>query len=198
MAPSSDIKLAYLSILTPIPNIYIGGVMVTDMRGLPVEFRYSEPIQPTKIQQILYGQVLSNYIKEEVILDTLVKGVSSKFNALLVEDESLLSYPLKGSPILRISETNSAILDGLGSTEVIADDEILIQTTTQNPPMRVHFNPSDASSSDSSGGGVASSVKPYQVLVDAGQQMDIYEPMKRIAKALELICQETGITDQAS
>lgn len=194
MATPADIKLAYLSILTPLPNVYIGGVMVTDMRGLPVEFRYSEPIQPTKIQQILYGQVLSNYIKEEVILDTLVKGVNAKFNALLVDDESLLQYPLKGTPILRISETNSAILDGLGSTEVISDEEILIQTTTQNPPVRVHYNPRSAVSADASAG----SVKPYQVLIDAGMQMDLYEPMKRISKALELICQETGITAQAS
>lgn len=193
MASSADIKLAYLSIMTPVPNVYIGGVMVTDMRGLPVEFRYSEPIQPTKIQQILYGQVLSNYIKEEVIVDTLVKGVSAKFNALLVQDESLLAYPLKNAPILRISETNSPILDGLGSIEVIADDEILIQTSSQNPPIRVHYRPGATVSPPD--GGAAASAKPYQVLVDAGQYMDIYEPMKRIAKALELICQETGITE---
>ena len=34
---AADIKLAYLLVSTPVPNTYVGGIMVTDGRGLPVE-----------------------------------------------------------------------------------------------------------------------------------------------------------------
>ena len=186
----TDTKLAYLTIQTPLPNVYIGGVMVTDHRGLPIEFRYSEPIQPTKIQQVLYGQVLSTYIKEEVILDTLMKGVNAKFDCLVVEDESLLNYPLKGGAIVRMTETNSPVMEGLGQTETISNNEILIQASQQNPPIRIHYNPSSQEGS--------SPGRPYQSILDALHQMDVVEPMKRIGKALELICQEMGINSQTS
>ena len=112
-----DLKLAYLIVSSPIPNTYIGGVMVTDSRGLPVEFRYTEPIQPTKIQQVLYGQVLSNYIKREVILETLLKSVESKFKCLLVQDEQLLSYAGKGFHVVRVTETKSGPIGAVGKVQ---------------------------------------------------------------------------------
>ena len=198
-AIKTDLKLGYLLVTTPVPNVYIGGIMVTDARGLPIEFRYTEPIQPTRIQQILYGQVLSAYIKREVILETLLKSVESKFKCLLVEDEHLVNYPAKGFTIIRVTETKSPPLGAVGATEAITATEILLQTSQEGSPLRLSLSdpkqqpqqtlPMGLEDPVSSGG-----QPPYLSLLDASKTMDVQEPIKRIAKALEIICQEEGIT----
>ncbi len=184
-----ETRLGYLLINMPLPNTYIGGAMVTDGRGLPVEFRYTEPIQPTKIQQILYSQVLSSYIKREVILETLLKSLDTKFTHLLVEDDSLLDYPGKGFSVIRIGETKSSKIGDMGTVQELSPTEMLLQVTREGSPLRLQI-PDGAPPPES--GGVATKTV-FDLLVQAGQTMDIYEPLKRIEKALETICQEAGI-----
>lgn len=212
MTKPGDLKLAYLMVSSPVPNVYIGGLMVTDSRGLPVEFRYTEPIQPSKIQQVLYGQVLSAYIKREVILETLLKNIESKFKCLLVEDEHLVDYPAKGYGIVRIAATKSSPLGAVGKTQELAPGEMLLQITTEGCPIRLNLTPSKGKSPEESGSTGSSgpngsssgsnlnsgeSGPPADItslLLEAGQTMDIVEPLKRIEKALEIICQEEGVT----
>jgi hypothetical protein len=189
---SSDLKIGYLMVASPMPNVYVGGLMVTDGRGLPVEFRYTEPIQPTKIQQVLYGQVLSTYIKREVILETLLKSIESKFKCLLVEDDQMLDYPAKGYGIIRVTATKSSPIGSVGKTQDIAPGEILLQITPEGSPIRLNLGASMGASKSETAGETASD--PLAVLLEAGQGMDITEPLKRIEKALEIICQEAGIT----
>jgi hypothetical protein len=191
-----DSKIGYLMVSSPVPNVYVGGVMITDLRGLPVEFRYTEPIQPTKIQQVLYGQVLSAYIKREVILETLLKHIESKFKCLLVEDEHLVDYPAKGYAILRVAATKSSPIGEVGKTQDISPGEIMLQVTAEGSPVRIHFGSNKAGAEGEPGGEAPSD--PTGLLLEAGQSMDIIEPLRRIEKALEIICQEAGITTAAS
>lgn len=198
---STDLKLGYLMVTSPVPNVYIGGLMVTDAHGLPIEFRYTEPIQPTKIQQVLYGQVLSAYIKREVILETLLKSMESKFKCLLVEDEHFLDYAAKGYVVIRLSATKSAPLGSVGKTQDIAPGEILLQVTAEGSPVRINIppqpgslkNPSELAESDSN-----KSPDAISLLLEAGQGMDVTEPLKRIERALEIICTEAGISQTNS
>ena len=197
-----EIRLTYLLIATPVPNVYIGGSMVTDGYGLPKEFRYTEPIQPTKIQQILYGQVLNSYIKREVILETLLKSVESKFKCLLVEDESLLSYKSKLFSVIRMSETKASAIGEVGVMQEIAPTEILLQVTRETPPLRLQFaDPVSVEAPKTSPSlpgqdPLPKEPKPapvYEPLIEASRYMDVYEPLRRVQKAVEVICQEAGI-----
>ncbi len=196
-----DIRIGYLLINTPVPNVYIGGCMVTDGHGLPIEFRYTEPIQPTKIQQILYGQVLSSYIKREVILETLLKSLDSKFNYLLVEDEQLLSYENSKFTVVRVGSTQAAKIGQIGDIQELSPSEILLQVTREGSPLRLQLPIEEAtedSEFNSGSGGTATQSPPLSLegIIEAGQSMDVYEPIKRIEKALETICQEAGINDE--
>jgi hypothetical protein len=193
-----DIKLGYLMVTSPIPNVYIGGLMVTDTRGLPVEFRYTEPIQPTKIQQVLYGQVLSAYIKREVILETLLKSMEAKFKCLLVEDEHLLDYPAKGYGIVRLTSTKSVPLGNVGKTQEIAPGEILLQITPESSPVRVNLAPGAGKPKDETETESDAKANLLDLLLESGQSMDITEPLRRIERALEIICSEAGITPTAA
>lgn len=189
---TADLKIGYLMVSSPVPNVFLGGLMVTDGRGLPVEFRYTEPIQPTKIQQVLYGQVLSAYIKREVILETLLKNIESKFKCLLVEDEHLVDYPTKGYSIVRIAVTKSTPIGAVGKTQTIAPGELLLQVTAEGSPIRVHLGKGAPAEGEGASGD--KSAELTALLLEAGEGMDIAEPLKRIEKALEIICQEMGIT----
>ena len=35
---------------------YLGAILITDTRGVPIEFRCTYPIKPTLIQKPLYGE----------------------------------------------------------------------------------------------------------------------------------------------
>jgi len=196
----TDLKIGYLMVSSPVPNVFIGGLMVTDGRGLPMEFRYTEPIQPTKLQQILYGQVLSAYIKREVVLETLLKNTESKFKCLLVEDEQMLDYPAKGYSIIRLAATKSAPLGALGKTQEMAPGEILLQVNAEGSPVRVYWGKPKSSGPEENNPAPGSSVSGdgsteiVNILLEAGKSMDVTEPLRRIEKALEIICQEEGLT----
>jgi hypothetical protein len=77
----------------------------------------------------------------------------------------------------------------VGHKQNIAPGEVLLQVTPEGSPIRLHTRkpakdePTPDSGSD-----------PIQLLLEAGQGMDITEPLKRVEKALEIICQEEGIT----
>jgi hypothetical protein len=205
--PKSGSALAYLMVFTPAPNLFIGGAMVTDNKGLPLEFRYTEPIQPTKIQQVLYGQVLSRYIKNEVILETLLNSLESSFSVLLVNDEAFLEYASDKFAVIRLADTQSPPLSQLGDTTVLSASELLLQVAPANSPVRLTVHPerlivrggaNDGADMDSTV--PTSPVNPLtnhpalQTLTNFGQTMDLKEPLGRIEKALEMICQEATQT----
>jgi hypothetical protein len=221
MKPLATLNLAYILVASPLPNVYIGGLMVTDRHGLPLEFRYTEPIQPSKIQQVLYGQVLNSYIKREVILETLLKNIDVAFKALLVEDEALLEITSKSYSIGRLAVTKSPPIGSIGKRQELGPGELLLQITAESNPLRLTMQvpaapPTNANivavqtqvghpagsklPSDGEGGSLEEDVSRHAkpdlpaLLLDAGQTMDIVEPLRRIEKALDIICHEEGLT----
>lgn len=186
-----DIRLGYLLIASPLPNVYLGGAMVTDGRGLPMEFRYTEPIQPTKIQQILYGQALGAYIKGEVILETLVKSLESDFALLLVEDDKLLACPAKGFTVVRVSDAKTPKIGEPGDWQSLSPTEMLAQVSRDSGPLRLQWAAhAEAMPQNPPGETPPLDIEP---LTRAAQAMDITEPLRRIERALESICQEAGL-----
>jgi hypothetical protein len=221
--PLEQLRLGYLLMSMPLPNTYVGGLMVTDYRGLPVAFQYTEPIQPNSIQQILYGQVLSRYIKQEVILETLMGSLQEDLHCLLVSDDQLLGATLSAKsanksggktkalpPIVRISEPSSANrLSAAGAVSLQSAGDCLLQPTAEANPVRLQWAVASSgeggkeavallpSNSSASGGNTSESnaLPPVinDVLLLACATMDLVEPLRRIEKALDSICAEAGI-----
>ena len=73
---ADPIKLAYFMAVKEGAS-YLGGLLVTDPSGIPLDFRYTEPITPTRLQGILYGKSLEPHLKEEVIQKTLLKELKT-------------------------------------------------------------------------------------------------------------------------
>jgi hypothetical protein len=53
-------------------NGYVGGYLVTNVWGRPLEFRLTSAVQPNRVQQILYGETLVPYLCGDLIGKTLV------------------------------------------------------------------------------------------------------------------------------
>jgi len=178
-----NIKLAYGIANTSSTSGYIGAVLITDYKGFPLEFRYTDPIIPTKIQQVLYGKGLEKYIKLDVITDSLIRILSNRISVLLVQDEDLLNYNSDNIVIIRVSSTKAPPLSSPGDLSEVKKSEYLLQISQSNHPIRLQFSPNF----ECTGERFDSIIK---TLVEAGEFMDIDEPLNRVYKTLELICNQ--------
>src|SRR6056297_4054402 len=95
-------SLGYLMVTRTSESDYVGGIMVTDPYAIPVEFKYSEPIKPTGLQKILYGNSIEKYLLVDVIAKKLLQNIEEKPKFILIEDSRLLDIQFK-MPIIYIS-----------------------------------------------------------------------------------------------
>ena len=71
------VTLGFLSLAQDAAG-HSGGYLVTNAWGRPLEFRLSSAVQPTKVQQILYGPTLADYLQCELIGKTLVEKAGNR------------------------------------------------------------------------------------------------------------------------
>lgn len=178
-----NIKLAYGVAYSSGSKGYIGAVLTTDYKGFPLEFRHTDPIMPTKIQQVLYGDGLEKYVKVDVILESLLKVLSNRAGILLVQDDDLLEYKSDNITIVRISSTKSPPLSKQGDISKVKTSEYLLQISNSNSPVRIQFSPQFNCESEHFN-------TIIETLTEAGKHMDIDEPINRVYKTLELICNQ--------
>lgn len=81
--------LGFLSVFEE-ANGFVGGYLVTNAWGRPLEFRISSAVQPTKVQQVLYGETLRGYVCGEIIGKTLVEKAATAVEWLLVDSPAVL------------------------------------------------------------------------------------------------------------
>jgi len=82
-------NLGFLSV-TQEPGGFVGGYLVTNAWGRPLEFRISNAVQPTKVQQILYGTTLARYLCGELIGKTLIDKATTPIAAIVVNNPQSL------------------------------------------------------------------------------------------------------------
>jgi hypothetical protein len=89
MGASIALNLGFLTVLQE-TNGYVGGYLVTNVWGRPLEFRLSTAVQPNRVQQILYGGTLQAYVCAEVIGRALVDKTATPVQVILTDRESVL------------------------------------------------------------------------------------------------------------
>src|SRR5262245_33024282 len=68
----AGLSLGFLAVLQDAAG-FIGGYLITNAWGRPLEFRLTTPVQPNRVQQILYGATLNDYLFADLIGKTLVE-----------------------------------------------------------------------------------------------------------------------------
>ncbi len=169
-------KIGYFKIYNEGEN-YAGGIMISDQRGIPVEFKYTDPIKPTKIQKVLYGDVLDKYLREEVIMSNLVGKVENKPEIYIIDDNSneYLKNLVKEGVVV-VKRTQISPLKEMGSYKFVKENEAIVQLQEGQKPYRVITDIEEKESF----------MEGFLEL--ASEMEDICEPLERIKEALSLIC----------
>jgi len=174
-------KVGYISSYNLSSSTYIGGFMITDNFGIPLEFRYTEPIKPTKIQKILYGQALEKYIKKEVIFLNLLSNSTTKPDLLITSEDDLLEFQEVAScPLLSLKETSLSPLAEVGVRQEINKTEFVLQVSPSGSPLRINMLDTNAENRK----------KIENVILELETTMNLLEPITRVEGALKVICQE--------
>ena len=87
-------NLGFLTVLHEASG-YLGGYLVTNVWGRPLEFRLSSAVQPNRVQHILYAATLEPYICADLIGKTLVDKAAVPVQLIVTDHEAVLDLRLK-------------------------------------------------------------------------------------------------------
>jgi hypothetical protein len=89
MAAASAVNLGFLTVLQEGAS-YLGGYLITNIWGRPLEFRLSTAVQPNRVQHILYAATLKPYICADLIGKTLVEKAGIGVQLIITDTEAVL------------------------------------------------------------------------------------------------------------
>lgn len=90
--PDKEFLLGYMAHHQSQQRAYYGGILVTDVRGVPKEFRHSEGIRPTRMQNSLYGDSLEASLGMDALAPALYAALTVKPDVLLIDKESRILF----------------------------------------------------------------------------------------------------------
>ena len=145
---------------------HVGGLLVTDRRGRPLEFQCTTPVRPDATQRTLFGPTLLPYLLGEVIGGTLLKKAGVKPDVVLCEGAAVLALrPLTDRPVARV-ESDGAPADQAAGPE--GGSALAVGGRT------LHFHPAHGTD--------------RQFLADRADRLpehaDLAEPFERVREAL--------------
>ncbi len=158
---TSDVKirLGFLHVVEVASVGHVGGLLVSNHLGRPLEFQCTTPVRPNRTQEILYGPTLKAVVLSELIGKTLADRVQVKPELLIVDQPELLDLRrFVDVPVLLLAKAaDDAAGDGIkftgwnGSVHAdFADDVLRVTELTRGIP----------------------------------ESADIHEPLERVAEAL--------------
>jgi hypothetical protein len=98
----ATITLGFLTILQE-PTGWVGGYLVTNAWGRPLEFRLSTAVQPNRVQAVLYGPTLREYVQADVIGKALVEKTAVKPDLIVTDAPGVLGLQERvGIPVIAL------------------------------------------------------------------------------------------------
>jgi hypothetical protein len=176
MSPPDAHRPGFLVVRAGDDGAYVGGLMVTDASGLPVDFRYTDPVTPTRLQRALYGSVLDRYLRSEVVLRTLLDALDGPPSLLLVDDPDLLDEPIDGFPVALVAASKADPIGPAGARSAEGTGTFLLQAGGSGNPLRVSLP-----------AGSPHEAAVVAALVALSSRMDVLEPAARVRDALDVI-----------
>jgi len=159
---------------------YLGGVLITNERGYPVDFRYSDPVVPGEAERILYGPTMEDYIRNEVLIGTLAAEIANQPPFYVVPSHQLFEIAeVNDLPLIALQRTQLAPLGEKGVVHRAKDNECLVQGWTDQYPIRVVFGQMPVEQQET-------------VLKDLAyltKTMDVVEPLERLEKLVQHLWQ---------
>jgi hypothetical protein len=112
---AGPLNLGFLTVLHE-PTGYLGGYLVTNTWGRPLEFRLSTAVQPNRVHQILYGGTLRPYVCADLIGKTLMDKTATAVQLLVTDSEPVLDLRLKVAvPVVWLAAADDALAVALAT-----------------------------------------------------------------------------------
>ena len=157
---------------------HLGGILVTNQIGVPLEFKYTEPIVATRLHKILYGAVLEKYIHETVIRDRLARELHAEPDYFIAPyDEREFLSTILGKEMMAVQKFNAAPAEVSGPFMRVHEREAIVELE-EGPILRLAFSTADDD-------------RQHAMAIwlqEIGRTMDILEPLDRVATALKSLC----------
>jgi len=87
---SETLRLGFMETMEVDGRGHIGGLLITNQNGRPLEFQCTTPVKPNRTQEILFGETLRSWLLGELIGSTLLDRVAIKPNIIITSDPNLL------------------------------------------------------------------------------------------------------------
>jgi hypothetical protein len=91
---TAALNLGFLTVLQD-ANGYLGGYLVTNLWGRPLEFRLSSAVQPNRVHKILYAGTLQPYLCSDLIGKTLVEKTPTPVQLIVTDTPECLDLRLR-------------------------------------------------------------------------------------------------------
>ncbi|MGE4002485.1 MAG: hypothetical protein AB7I48_19980 [Planctomycetaceae bacterium] len=105
------VQLGFLRIVATDAG-FVGGILVTNRLGRPLEFQCTTPVKANRTQEILYGRTLEPFLFSELIGSTLVDRLQVKPDLILVNQPALLGLREHiSTPIVCLADEPAATRD---------------------------------------------------------------------------------------
>lgn len=153
-ATADKLHLGFLRIVT-VDAGFVGGLLVTNRMGRPLEFQCTTPVRPNRTQEVLYGASLESFLFSEVLGKTLFDRAAVKPDVLLIDQPALL--PVREQLDIGVILLPAEVAAGGGS-------------------------PLDAATAHEAYGSDAQWVEKLRQVIPA--TADIHEPLDRVKEAL--------------
>lgn len=117
---------------------YVGGLLITNRIGRPLEFQCTTPVRPNRTQELLYGPTLEQFVFAEVIGKTLVDRAAVKPDVLLIDQPALLPVrEFLSTPVIQLpaeSKAGTSALEHATTHSDRAEDREWIERLTKAIP----------------------------------------------------------------
>lgn len=84
-------QLGFLGVVNLAGTGFVGGLLVTNQLGRPLEFQCTTPVKPNRTQEILYGPTLTSFVCAELIGKTLFERLQVKPQLIVCDQPEMLA-----------------------------------------------------------------------------------------------------------
>ncbi|MCE9530426.1 MAG: hypothetical protein K8T89_04740 [Planctomycetes bacterium] len=178
--PTGPIHLGFLTVFQE-GNGFLGGYLATNSWGRPLEFRLSTAVQPNRVQSILYGTTLQEYLCADLIGKTLIEKCSTSVHLLITDSLDVL--PIRS----RLEVPVLAVLPPENQDVSFLPAERVTRLPREKLSTALYFDPRKQGD-----------LEQIQALLDRiDTSLDFAEPFSRIREAM-VEARKMGVTSRAA
>jgi hypothetical protein len=175
-----DVLIGYMSMVELSKDLFRGGLLLTDLKGKPQDFRCTSVIKPNAIQRVLYGGTMAEHMALELCGKPLLNALQKKPAVLVANTPDLLALRAETEfPMLwlrRQSDTRPESPFAGQEYELVASDAGLFDTVL-------------ASCAGGHGQEIGMASEWIRQL---GRLIDPLEPFNRVEAALKFVQDKAG------